>query len=460
MKKFAIIAVALCAAFIMAAPAMAIDADFSGYYKVRGFYDSHYGLRDTDASSAYMDMELELNTVFKATDNLSLTTKIMGLSGKKWGDTDDYANDLDIDHVYMTIKSGIGTFVIGRMAAGTFGTSFVDSEYEVDRIKYTKVIDNLTLCAVYQKNAENDAYLGTHADGVAAGAEASTVAYMLELLDTDDPALARVAAEDAYDEAYAAARATAADEDKDVYWLAGVYKTEDIAAGLLYGFANDKRNDAQTGKFHILDPYFTAKFGPLALQGELLYIFGETDYDAVGQADLDKKELAWNLEATYDLGMASVQAGYAFFSGDVTDDNDDKAFSGWAGDRLWEKLFILTTDENDGLANHLGGYGNLSRDGYADCGANIYYGGASITAMENLDLGLVIGYAEADKVPALVEDDLGIEYDLTLNWKIYDNLTYSAIAAFLDAGDIWQGGDTTVDVKNTYALFHQLELTF
>jgi hypothetical protein len=59
-----------------------------------------------------------------------------------------------------------------------------------------------------------------------------------------------------------------------------------------------------------------------------------------------------------------------------------------------------------------------------------------------------------------VEDDIGIEYDLTLNWKIYDNLTYSAIAAYLDAGDIWQGGDPTIDIENTYALFHQLELSF
>lgn len=427
MKKFSIIAVAICAAFIMAAPAMAIDADFSGYYTVRGFCDTNYGLQSTDASNSYMDMELELNTVFKVSDNLSLTTRIMGLSDKKWGDSDDpadgdIADDLDIDHIYMTIKTGFGKFDIGRMASGVFGTSFVDSEYEADKIKYTKVIDNLTLVAFFQKDVEKDADTGI----------------------------------------------TVSDEDKDVYGLAGKYKTEDIAAGLLYYFANDKTTATQTGRFHILDPYFTAKFGPLALQGELLYIFGETDYDAVATADLDKKELAWNLEATYDLGMASVQAGYAFFSGDVDPTaDDDKAFGGWNGDRLWEKLFILTTDENPYLGEELGvsalgagNGGNIAQEEYTTCGANIYYAGASITPMENLDLGLVIGYAEADKVDALVEDDLGIEYDLTLNWKIYDNLTYSAIAAFLDAGDIWQGGDTTVDVKNTYALFHELKLTF
>ena len=443
MKKFAIMAVAICAAFIMAAPAMAIDADFSGYYNVRGFYDSHYGLRDSDASSAYMDMELELNTVFKVSDNLSLTTKIMGLSGKKWGDSDDttastlpgvaagvavpahthdITSDLDLDHVYMTIKTGFGKFVIGRMAAGVFGTSFMDNEYEADRIVFKKAIDNLHLGAVIQKNAENDAGLDV------------------------------------------------SDQDTDVYWLFGKYKTEDIAAGLMYGFVNDKINSglavvpgptgARTYKGHILDPYITAKFGPLALQAELVYMFGDTEYDDATTADLDKKELAYNLEATYDLEMASVQAGYAFFSGDVTDDNDDKSFGGWGGadaDRLWEKLFILTTDENVYLAYGLGGAGNLSR--YHDVGAKIYYAGVDVTPMENLKLGFIVGLAEADKVDTGVEDDIGIEYDLTLNWKIYDNLTYSAIAAYLDAGDIWKD-DPTTQIENTYALFHQLELTF
>ena len=438
MKKFAIMAVAICAAFIMAAPAMAIDADFSGYYNVRGFYDSHYDLQD-NASSAYMDMELELNTVFKVTDNLSLTTKILGLSGKKWGDPDDttatsattvggavvpgtpsfhthtattttdVSSDLDLDHLYMTIKTGFGKFDIGRMAAGTFGTSFMNNEYEADRIKYTKVIDDLTLLAIFQKSAEGDA-----------GSDVS-------------------------------------DQDKDVYWLAGIYKTEDIATGLLYGFVNDKTTNDETLKYHVLDPYITAKFGPLALQGELVYMFGDTERD--GQDDLDKKELAYNLEATYNLEMASIQVGYAFFSGDDDpDDNDDEGFSGWPGDRQWEKLFILTTDENGYLFNDLGGEGNISQ--YPDKGANIFYAGVSVTPMENLQLGFIVGLADADEVQDDVEDDIGVEYDLTLNWKIYDNLTYSAIVAYLDAGDIWQGGDTSIDIENTYALFHQLELTF
>jgi hypothetical protein len=165
-------------------------------------------------------------------------------------------------------------------------------------------------------------------------------------------------------------------------------------------------------------------------------------------------------------------AGYAFFSGDADPTNDeDSGFEYGVGDN-WRRLFILTSDEDPVLCENLGGVGNLSTAGGASAytdpddgktyrgGANIYYAGANFMPMENLQLGLVVGYADADEVPEGVEDDYGYEYDLTLNWKIYDNLTYSAIVAYLDAGDIWKSVGPAGDIENTYALFHQLELTF
>ncbi|MBW2570364.1 MAG: porin, partial [Deltaproteobacteria bacterium] len=164
MKKLTIIALALCLAVVMAAPVMAADADFSGAYRVRGSYVEHYDLKDTSPAHDYMDMRFRLKTVFKVTDNLSVTTRFDALDNKRWGDsdnavgnddilnTDDDYNDLDFDRVYMTIKTDFGKFDIGRMAGGTFGTTFVDTVGERDRIKYIKVIDSLTLMAIYQKN--------------------------------------------------------------------------------------------------------------------------------------------------------------------------------------------------------------------------------------------------------------------------------------------------------------------
>jgi hypothetical protein len=429
MKKFTIMALAVCLTVVMAAPVMAVDVDFSGDYRVRGFYTSHWDLRETSASNAYMNMRFELQTVFKASDILSVTTRFDALDDHVWGKADTQVaggvDNVHFDHAYMTIKAPVGTFHVGRMLGGPLGNIFGDYEYEADRIKFVKKIDAFTLVAIYQKGVEQDS-------------------------DTDT-----------------------ADEDQDVYYLLGIYKAEDITAGLAFVFNNDKTKSGEvvapapdgprTIKSYTAVPYFSAKFGPLALQGELTYVWGKTDYDAAGQADLDQDEITYNLEATFNLGVASVQAGYAFFSGDNdANDNEDNGYATGFGDN-WEKLFILTSDEDPVLRANLGGTGegNLSKaGGNTAAGAKLYYVGAGFTPMENLKLDAVIGIADADKAQVGWKDDYGTEYDLTLNWKIYDNLTYTAIAAFLDAGDFWKSGVPATQIEDTYALFHQLELSF
>jgi len=410
MKKFTIIGLAICLAFALATPAMAADVDFSGDYRVRGFYTEHWDLDKDSASNAYMDMRFRLQTVFKVNDILSVTTRFDAFDDRVWGTdaTSGAANNIEFDRAYMTIKAPIGTFVIGRMIAGVWGTSFLDGEVDRDRIKYVKKIDNLTLYAIFQKNTENDANLDV------------------------------------------------SDQDSDTYYLLGKYKTENITSGLLLAFTNNKTNPIQTTHTYTAMPYFVSQFGPLAIQGELGYKWGETDFDAAGVADRDIKKLAYNLEATYNFGPASVMAGYAFVSGDDgTDPDENTAYGNVGAD--WEKLFILTYDEAP--VDNLGGIGNLAQT--SAYGSKIIYGGANFSPLDNLELGVVVGTADADEVQLVnQEDDLGVEYDLTLNWKIYDNLTYTAIAAFLDAGDIWKGGVAAAEVENTYALFHQLELSF
>jgi len=426
MKKFTIMALAICLAFALAAPAIAVDADFSGAYRVRGVYVEHWNLLDTSGSKDFMNMRFRLQSVFKASDNLSVTVRFDALDGKVWGDSDNVnanttsnalGDDIDFDRAYMTIKAPIGKFDIGRMAGGTWGTSFLDTVGDKDRIKFTKTIDNLTTYLVYQKNAEND----------------------------DSTSI------------------TAADEDSETYYILNKYKMENATAGLLLAFTNDKTTSIQTKRQYSAAPYFVSKFGPLSIQGELQYNWGQTDYDTAGSADLDIKELAYNIEASYSFGPIGVMAGYAFISGDQsTTDNEDSCYQDSVGND-WEKLFILTTNEVSQLVN-LGNYGNISKDGVAAAtnksGAKILYGAATFSPLDNLKLGVVVGNADADEAPATYKDDYGMEYDFTLNWKIYDNLTYTAIAAFLEAGDYFKAGGTPANFDDTYALFHQLQLSF
>ena len=419
MKKLTTIALAVCLAFALAAPVMAVDADFSGHYRVRGHYMQQWDLRDTTPSKSFMDMRFRLQTVFKVTDILSVTTRFDAID-KVWGDDDtaSVTENIDFDRAYMTVKAPIGKFDFGRMAGGTWGTSFNDTDGEYDRIKFTKTIDNLTLYLVYQKNTEAD--------------DATAV--------------------------------TAADQDSDTYYFLADYKAENTKAGLLLAFTNDKTTSTETTRTYSASPYFISKFGPIGLQGELQYNWGATDYDSSGTADLDYKELAYNIEASYSVGPVGLMAGYAFWSGDQsTTDNEDSCYGNGPGND-WGKLFILTSDATSQIIN-LGDYGNLSKSGIAVdsnlSGAKVIYGGASFSPLDNVTLDVVVGSAKADEAASGIKDDYGSEYDITLNWKIYDNLTYTAIAAYLDAGDFyWQQATKPANFDDTYALFHQLILAF
>jgi 5-carboxymethyl-2-hydroxymuconate isomerase len=102
-------ALAVCLTVVMAAPVMAADVDFSGDYRVRGFYTSHWDLRETSASNAYLNMRFRLKSVFKASDILSVTTRFDALEDHVWGKADTQVaggvNNVNFDHAYMTIKA-------------------------------------------------------------------------------------------------------------------------------------------------------------------------------------------------------------------------------------------------------------------------------------------------------------------------------------------------------------------
>ena len=87
MKNFKVIALAVAMVMLFAVPAMALDADFSGYYRVRGYYLDNQDLNDQVGSShARMDMRLRLEAEFKVHDRLKLNTRWHGFDNT--GDTD------------------------------------------------------------------------------------------------------------------------------------------------------------------------------------------------------------------------------------------------------------------------------------------------------------------------------------------------------------------------------------
>ena len=139
MKNFRLV-VAICAALMIAAPAMALEVEVSGHYFVDTYNHSNQTLNKDEASNDYASMEFMAKPVFKVNDNITLTTQFTALQDHVWG-TDasgqyesdnplapkmDNTENLDWKAAYMTIKTPIGGFILGRYIDTPWGTGLGD----------------------------------------------------------------------------------------------------------------------------------------------------------------------------------------------------------------------------------------------------------------------------------------------------------------------------------------------
>ncbi|SHK26942.1 hypothetical protein SAMN02745216_03180 [Desulfatibacillum alkenivorans DSM 16219] len=510
MKKIFTIAmvIALVAAFTL--PAMAeTKFSFKGAYRVRGFMLSNPSLQADQAavkatgtlgketytapilatgegpSQSWMDMRFRMESTFTVSDRLAVVTRFDALDNKRYGDPDTVGTsaNIDWDRAYMVVKTDFGKFQAGRMAGGTYGNVFLDTETERDRVRFDTMLDKWVISLIYEKQVEIDG--GT--------------------LWTDS--------------------------DADVYYAAATYLSEDLRGGLLVGYGNVKAfsdlNGLQAYQYAVApgvtlplpydsslllaDPFVNANFGDFNVSAEAqirwgkyaefdrdVYQSGITMIDAwrksagLGpQGDIDYDAYAWNLEGSWASGPFGAEIGYAWVKGE-DDPYDDKYESvGGLGDD-WGKAFILTNTDS-GFEATLGGHGgaaaagatagNLSSGSTAALnGCKMFYLGGSYSPMDNLTISALfansksespgyVGYsttlgatgnggAPLPKDARNFASDHGSEYDLTINWDIYDNLNYTFIAAFLDVGDYWQFGNPYRELENTWCFWQQLQLSF
>ncbi|MFP4475480.1 MAG: hypothetical protein ACLFOY_07945 [Desulfatibacillaceae bacterium] len=467
-----------------AAPAAAfVSFEATGAYRVRGFYNSHPHLlkesstiyapngnvrfpAQQDDSDAWLDMRLRLQARLHVTDFLTMTTRFDALE-RYWGQQP--ANEgMEWEYAYMTIHAPFAKFDVGRMSSNAWGTDFVDNEEANDRVKMRIDWRDFSLFGVYQKDAEYDAFSqfeDSDVDSWHLG-----VGYFGEKIEA--AALASVTIDKSYSDRYSLSAAAGAPV---------AYTVTDFVDAA--GRQNDHPYDREEWA---VNPYVKAKLGHTRVQGEMSYKFGDyrmydrekyaryydpvtNQYYAVnrGFRDVEVRAYAWNLEAGLDLKTIGAELGYAWVGGD-DDPNDDeyRSFGGTGED--WEKLWILTGTQQ-GLENQLGPgetqpdgsvkRGNLAHDPYG-YGARIFYLGGYVKPYANMKLSLRYGHAQAEQPPSAYSQDYGSEYNLYFDWYIYDNLSYSVVAAYLDAGDFWQFGDRKVRLENIMAMQHQLRLNF
>jgi len=345
----------------------------------------------------------------------------------------------------MTFNTAIGQFQVGYQAVGGWGTTFGDSVGTGARLLYTTKFGPVSLLAIYEKLYETDTTI-------------------------------------------VAANANKVDADNDSYALAAIYNQKAIEAGALFKYFNFRggaaaiaganlaaapgRNGAPNAgqtQWYLFAPYAKATFGPVFVEAEVNYNWGNwIKSEVAGQPDI--KIDGWNayLHGKMNLGPAYFGALFAFNSGDDGSDATKNKSSLVGGGTSWSPALVLGNFDTGFMS------GNSAANIVAPAGANggssqkfntiwySIYGGYNPTAKLNVEANLI--YATVDKTLTTMPNqkkDLGTEVDLKVTYKLYDNLSYMVGAAYLWTGD-WFKGNTpaTTKVGNEYYLLNKLTLSF
>jgi len=433
MKKLLVVllALGLIAAF---GTASAADVKFSGQYYVTGQYENNRTLGDPDATTSLANFwqRARVKMDFKIAEGLSFTGRFDALE-KAWGSITqstaanaDRSNsrtvaagttlqeNIEFEQAYVTFKTAAGQFDVGYQAAEEWGTGFGDTPNSRPRIKLTSPVGPLTFLAIYEKEIED--YTKTAADG-------------------------------------------------DKYMLAGIYKFKGGEAGLRY-VLTDMANNRPTANFrtrlHTLAPYLKATFGPVYVEGEVIWLTGKSrEFDSGFGADVDKEGLGAYAKAQMKFGPAYAGLVFGYSSGDdpATADKDE---SGPASSTSWSPGIIF------GDANYktwvggsrIGGANGATFDPGAKQNLFAYgiFAGYNPTPKLNIEAQLY-GY-KADQVAANWDKDYGMEFDVTATYKIYDNLTYMVGAGYFWTGDYFKAGNANAKIDDDYVILNKLTLNF
>lgn len=455
MRKLYLVLFAGILITVLSAPVKAADIKFFGDYYARGQWASNYSLSDDPAANSQarrtIGQRFRLYTVFQVQEGLKLTTRFDAME-KFWGQDaaigtpnptsgtgTNVENNISWERAFVTFNLGPGFFDIGYQADGywspiAFGNTSAGSGA---MIRYTAPIGPFALSAYWEKCRES---------------EIDPVAY--------------------------------APADWDRYALQGTYKWKTGQAGLQLLWEHYETNAAMTYSiwntnvtpvgltaatmnYYEISPFFQAKLGLVDLEGKLYWSAGEFEPKGGGN-DRDIDGLSAYLNGKVNIGPAYIGAMFAYIQGD--DPNDSDVTVSHAGGRDWDPTLMIG---NDRFSKWLGGRytnpigwatpsGGLSefRGGWNEQNIWFYQGYAGYKPLPKLQLRAAFTYMKRDETPAGYNDHIGNEFDITADYKIYPNLTYTVGFGYFWAGDYFKGTNSAADIDNCYLLMHQLALTF
>lgn len=459
MKKLWLVLLSLGLLMAFSVSASAADVKFSGEYYAAGLYMNHVNLQDPaltySRSTAFFYQRLRLGTDFVVSPCLRLVTR-MDIMERVWepdntgndafgrpaapGITND-ARNLDFDVVYIDYTSPIGKFQIGYQPDYMWGTIWANRTTgpTAPQIKYFLPIGPVVLFAGFAKEDEND-----------------------------------------YSVQYPGAVET--DRDQNSYRVGPIFQFKGNnasgEAGVLFTYDDVRQYGAvfEQDVFTIM-PYFKAKFGPVALQGEANYAFGKRDYVINIPNVLEDRDInswsAW-LDGDVNLGIVDFGGSFAFVQGQDRDDtnaNGGDIQSQLSGGRDWDPCLIMfnNTTQVSWIAPRIPTWVSPAfeaanyKSGPTGEMRNAYFGQLrfGVKPVPKLRLATSVSYAAAHEKPAANFDrDYGWEVDVTGTYKITNNLSYMLGGGYFFTGDYFQAGNDALDLNDDFIIINKLTLAF
>jgi hypothetical protein len=469
MKKWFIVALGVLLLVAFTAPVMAeTKVEFSGSYRVRYFYDQNLSMAsesDREWQSNYFDQRFRIEPKFIVSDALSLTMRINGINGSRWGDANGaygpqatYAygggnadSSFDIERCYMTIITNFGAFLVGRVSGGAAGlaplgyyggrfadaTGFnesdpFDSEGPTHRIIYQIPIGNFKLTALYEKIVEQD------------------------WRNTGNQA--PVAVNPGWD------------DDSDAFALVPQYQWATGVANMTLFYArnhsNNEPNFWATGvgprdiNLYFVDVAVIQAFGPFSMHFEGQYRWGTMDWDRWivpnTVPDLDFQGWGVYLDGIYNFGPGEVGLLFMYTQGPDPDANINDVQAGQLAVGADHTPFLVAYDRGVFSANTAGWTQQVANNSnHWNLGLWCDY---NIT--EAMMVHGAIGYFQINEAPDAWGEHFGWEIDLGFNWLLMDGLRYSSMVGYFFAGDYNEAGNGANEYGNAWAWKNELQLSF
>jgi hypothetical protein len=268
------------------------------------------------------------------------------------------------------------------------------------------------------------------------------------------------------------------DRDLDSYRIAGIFNFNTSQAkgetGALFLYNRDATHRGEaSGAFmsniYAIDPYVKAKIGPVALQAEVTYFFGDGQkYD--NGTDVQVNALTAFVDATVDLGPVYVGGSIAYLEGDDpgTTDKIEGGIAPVSGGLDWNPCLIMFNTETLGywVGDIVGHSGTVLDSEMTN--AWFFQGRVGVKPMPKLDVMMSASYAMVDKKPTGINGgSYGTEIDVTGTYKITNNLSYMLGIGYLFTGDYFKGsiddqprrfGNPKVD--DDFIIINKLTLSF